>query len=102
MPVVDIYKKLEELERRIKKLEKLLKKIHGKEITYSLFDNIMVTDLGLSVRANNAFLGAGIKTIEDLTEKKRIDLLKMRNIGKKTLEEIRKALYRYGLKLKGE
>ena len=43
---------------------------------------------------------AGINTVKDLTEKTEDDMLKVRNLGKKSLEEVLKKINDLGLKLK--
>ncbi len=47
-----------------------------------------VEELDLSVRSYNCLKRAGINTVEELTQKTTEDLMKVRNLGKKSLEEI--------------
>ncbi len=61
--------------------------------------NTPVTELELSVRSANCLREARIKTIGDLVKKKEIDMLKYRNFGKKSLEEIKGILTKMGLTL---
>lgn len=56
-----------------------------------------VENLELSVRCKNCMHSAGIATIEDLTKYDVEALKKMRNFGKKSLEEIEGKLYEIGL-----
>jgi DNA-directed RNA polymerase subunit alpha len=56
-------------------------------------------ELELSVRALNSLHGEGIKTIGDLASKTDEDLLKLKNFGRKSLEEIKAALASAGLSL---
>jgi len=58
-----------------------------------------VGELGLSIRAYNGLRIARIKTLFDLTQKTEKDLLKFRNLGRKSLDEIKNALKHYGLSL---
>jgi DNA-directed RNA polymerase subunit alpha len=58
-----------------------------------------IEELDLSVRAQNALHNEGIKTIGDLVAKTDDDLLKFRNFGRKSLEEIKAALAAVGLSL---
>ncbi len=59
-----------------------------------------VEELDLTVRSYNCLKRAGINTIEELTQKTEEDLLKVRNLGKKSLEEIQSKLSELGLALK--
>jgi len=51
-----------------------------------------IEELDLSVRSSNCLKRAGINTVEELTEKTEDDLMKVRNLGKKSLQEIRDKL----------
>ena len=59
-----------------------------------------VRDLELSIRSENCLLRGGIQTIGDLLQKSREDLLKIRNLGKISLNEIWEKLESAGLKLR--
>lgn len=59
-----------------------------------------IEDMDLSVRSFNCLKRAGIHTVEDLTKKTEEDMLKVRNLGKKSLDEVILKLHSYGLKLK--
>ncbi|MBO5713314.1 MAG: DNA-directed RNA polymerase subunit alpha [Clostridia bacterium] len=59
-----------------------------------------IEEMDLSVRSYNCLKRAGIHTIEDLTKKTEDDMLKVRNLGKKSLDEVIFKLNSYGLKLK--
>ena len=59
-----------------------------------------IEEMDLSVRSYNCLKRAGIHTIEDLTKKTEDDMLKVRNLGKKSLDEVILKLNSYGLKLK--
>ena len=50
-----------------------------------------IIELGLSVRAYNCLKRAGINTVEELREKTKEDLMKVKNIGRHSLEEVLKA-----------
>jgi len=56
--------------------------------------------LGLWVRTYNCLKRAGIDTVEELCDRTRDDILKIRNASKKTLENIEIELAKIGLKLK--
>ena len=51
-----------------------------------------IDDLDLSVRSNNCLRRAGINTVEELTQKSEEDMMKVRNLGKKSLDELRRNL----------
>lgn len=59
-----------------------------------------VEDLDLSVRSTNCLRRAGISTIEDLCQKTEDDMMKIRNLGKKSLDEIKKKLAGMGKSFK--
>ena len=59
-----------------------------------------IDDLDLSVRSNNCLRRAGINTVEELTQKSEEDIMKVRNLGKKSLDEVKKKLSDLGLSLR--
>jgi len=59
-----------------------------------------IEELDLSVRSYNCLKRAGINTIEDLVRKTEEDMLKIRNLGKKSLAEIKEKLGNFGLSLR--
>lgn len=59
-----------------------------------------IEEMDLSVRSYNCLKRANIHTVEDLTKKTEDDMLKVRNLGKKSLDEVILKLESYGLKLK--
>lgn len=61
-----------------------------------------VEELDLSVRSFNCLKRAGINTVEELTEKSEEDMMKVRNLGKKSLEEVVNKLEELGLGLRLE
>lgn len=56
-----------------------------------------IEDLELSVRSFNCLKRAGISTVEDLTSKTISDIMKVRNLGKKSLDEVTNKLHALGL-----
>ena len=58
-----------------------------------------IEEMDLSVRSYNCLKRANIHTVEDLTKKTEEDMLKVRNLGKKSLDEVIFKLESYGLKL---
>ena len=61
-----------------------------------------IEDLDMSVRSFNCLKRAGIDTVEDLTNSTEEDMIKVRNLGKKSLEEVIQKLHSLGLDLKKE
>ena len=56
-----------------------------------------IEDLELSVRSFNCLKRAGISTVEDLTNRSESDMMKVRNLGKKSLDEVIAKLHSLGL-----
>ena len=61
-----------------------------------------IEELDLSVRSFNCLKRAGIDTVEDLVNKTQDDMIKVRNLGKKSLEEVIQKLESLGLGLKAD
>ena len=59
-----------------------------------------IEELELSVRSFNCLKRAAINTIEELTQKTEDDMMKVRNLGKKSLDEVKAKLDELGLSLK--
>ena len=58
-----------------------------------------IEDLDLSVRSYNCLKRANINTVADLTEKTEDEMIKVRNLGRKSLEEVKKKLQELNLSL---
>ena len=58
-----------------------------------------IEDLDLSVRSYNCLKRANINTVADLTAKTEEDMMKVRNLGRKSLEEVKKKLQELDLSL---
>ncbi|MBQ1263266.1 MAG: DNA-directed RNA polymerase subunit alpha [Oscillospiraceae bacterium] len=61
-----------------------------------------IEELDLSVRSFNCLKRAGIKTVEDLTKKTEEEMMRVRNLGKKSLEEVINKLHSLGYDLSHE
>ncbi len=61
-----------------------------------------IEELDLSVRSFNCLKRANINTVQDLTEKTEDEMMKVRNLGRKSLEEVINKLALMGLSLKSE
>jgi DNA-directed RNA polymerase subunit alpha len=59
-----------------------------------------IEELDLSVRSYNCLKRAGINTVQELTERSMDDMMKVRNLGKKSLEEVEQKLQALSLNLK--
>ncbi|WAM01175.1 hypothetical protein NWE60_00610 [Mycoplasmopsis felis] len=63
-------------------------------------DDLDVVNLGLSVRSLNALRKASIKKVSQLTSMRKEDLENIKNLGKKSVDEIIKKIEEFGYKLK--
>ena len=61
-----------------------------------------IEELELSVRSFNCLKRAGIATVEDLTNRSENDMMKVRNLGKKSLDEVIAKLHSLGLNFRQE
>jgi DNA-directed RNA polymerase subunit alpha len=59
-----------------------------------------IEELELSVRSYNCLKRAGINTVEELIHHSEEDMMKVRNLGKKSLDEVKNKLEELGLRLK--
>ena len=59
-----------------------------------------IEELDLSVRSFNCLKRAGINTVDELTRKTEEDMMKVRNLGRKSLEEVKQKLEQLGLGLR--
>lgn len=59
-----------------------------------------IEELDLSVRSYNCLKRAGINTVQELTQKTEEDMMKVRNLGRKSLEEVKAKLAELGLSLR--
>ncbi len=91
-PFVDYDEHYVEFEEELKE-----KKDENEEIRKLL--NMSINEIELSVRAANCVAAANIKTIGELVQKTETEMLKYRNFGKKSLNEIKEILSGMGLSL---
>jgi len=61
-----------------------------------------IEELDLSVRSYNCLKRAGINTVQELTQKSEEDMMKVRNLGRKSLEEVQEKLEELSLGLRDE
>lgn len=64
--------------------------------------SLPIEDMDFSVRSYNCLKRANINTVEDLVNKSKSDMLKVRNLGLKSIEEVVQKLETYGLSLRNE
>lgn len=97
--LTDYFNLIVELEEGLVEVDSVIKpSVEGKEKPKS---TMMIEDLDLSVRSYNCLKRAGIQTVEELTQKTEEDMMKVRNLGKKSLKEVKDKLHDLGLGFKG-
>ena len=64
------------------------------------YENVIIEELDLSCRSYNCLKRAGIQTVLELTEKTEEEMMKVKNLGKKSLKEIKEKLASIGLSFK--
>ena len=64
------------------------------------YQEMSIEELDLSVRSYNCLKRANIITVQELTLKTEDDMMKVRNLGKKSLKEVRDKLKALGLSFK--
>ena len=85
------------LSEKIKVLDSILLKSEDDKQQQVL--KMLIEEMDLSVRSYNCLKRANIHTVEDLTKKTEDDMLKVRNLGRKSLDEVINKLASYGLAL---
>ncbi len=81
--------------------------VHGVEILVEKEESkkekileMNIEDLDLSVRSYNCLKRAGINTVEELVQRDEEEMMKVRNLGRKSLEEVQQKLSALGLSLR--
>jgi DNA-directed RNA polymerase subunit alpha len=85
------------LSEEAKNAETMVERPEAKKEKYL---EMTIEELDLSVRSFNCLKRAGIDTVEDLTLSSEADMMKVRNLGKKSLDEVIQKLHSLGLSLK--
>jgi DNA-directed RNA polymerase subunit alpha len=85
----------------VKDMEETIAQPVAQEAITEINKNLLrsVNELELSVRAANCLKNANIRTIADLVQKTEADMLRTKNFGKKSLNEIKEILTEMGLGL---
>ena len=79
-------------------MESVMKEAQGEVQNKGLV--MMIEDLDLSVRSYNCLKRAGIQTVEELTQRTEDEMMRVRNLGKKSLKEVKDKIYDLGLSFK--
>ncbi|URL60710.1 DNA-directed RNA polymerase subunit alpha [uncultured bacterium] len=87
---VDLTKEAQNAKVMVERKETHQEKLLGKPIE----------ELDLSVRSYNCLKRAGINTVQELTNKSESDMMKVRNLGQKSLDEVKNKLNNLGLSLR--
>ena len=86
-----------------RKITRLVKQSKGerkvREHMGVFFGNMSIESLGLSVRSLNCLKNASINVVRDLIAYSEDDLMKLKNFGQKSLDEIKEKLGKYHLSL---
>lgn len=98
--VSDLRKKISEVEKKSASLDTLTTLSDAEAFVQSLDEPIENWDL--SVRSFNCLYRAGLRTAGAICEKRMDELAHVRNLGRKSLEEVVGKIHAHGLKLKGE
>lgn len=83
-----------ELEKTVEEINMLKEE---EVVIENKFDSMPIEDLELSVRSYNCLKRAGITTVAELTQKTEDEMMKVRNLGKKSLKEVKEKLIEQGL-----
>ena len=70
------------------------------EETVKKVNTMMIEDLDLSVRSYNCLKRAGIQTVDELTQKTEDEMMHVKNLGKKSLKEVKDKMFQLGLSFK--
>ncbi len=89
---------LTNVDEAVKDMDSLLKDANGETVNKGMA--MMIEDLDLSVRSYNCLKRAGIQTVEELTQKTEEEMMRVRNLGKKSLKEVKDKILEHGLSFK--
>lgn len=96
--LIDHLELLTNVDEAVNDMESVMKEAQGEVQNKGLV--MMIEDLDLSVRSYNCLKRAGIQTVEELTQRTEDEMMKVRNLGKKSLKEVKDKLYDLGLNFK--
>ena len=84
--LIDHLELLTNVHEQVNELDSMMKEAQGETQNKGLI--MMIEDLDLSVRSYNCLKRAGIQTVEELTQKTEDEMMRVRNLGKKSLKEV--------------
>ena len=96
--LIDHLSLLTDVHDAVNDMESVMKEAQGEVQNKGLV--MMIEDLDLSVRSYNCLKRAGIQTVEELTQRTEDEMMRVRNLGKKSLKEVKDKIYDLGLSLK--
>ncbi len=96
--LIDHLELLTNVHEAVNDYESVMKEAQGDPVNKGLV--MMIEDLDLSVRSYNCLKRAGIQTVEELTMKTEDEMMRVRNLGKKSLKEVKEKIYDLGLTFK--
>ena len=96
--LIDHLELLTNVDEAVNDMESVMKEAQGEVQNKGLV--MMIEDLDLSVRSYNCLKRAGIQTVEELTQRTEDEMMRVRNLGKKSLKEAKDKLYDLGLNFK--
>ena len=96
--LIDHLEILTSVHEQINDMDSVMKEAQGEVQNKGLV--MMIEDLDLSVRSYNCLKRAGIQTVEELTQKTEDEMMRVRNLGKKSLKEVKDKIYELGLSFK--
>ncbi|MCI8540229.1 MAG: DNA-directed RNA polymerase subunit alpha [Erysipelotrichaceae bacterium] len=96
--LIDHLDLLTNVHEQVNEMDSLMKEAQGEVQNKGLV--MMIEDLDLSVRSYNCLKRAGIQTVEELTQKTEDEMMRVRNLGKKSLKEVKDKIYDLGLNFK--
>lgn len=96
--LIDHLDLLTNVHEQVNEMESVMKEAQGEVQNKGLV--MMIEDLDLSVRSYNCLKRAGIQTVEELTQRTEDEMMRVRNLGKKSLKEVKDKIYDLGLSFK--
>ena len=96
--LIDHLQLLTKVDEQVSEMDSVMKEAQGEVQNKGLV--MMIEDLDLSVRSYNCLKRAGIQTVEERTQKTEDEMMRVRNLGKKSLKEVKDKIYELGLSFK--
>lgn len=96
--LIDHLELLTSVDEAVNDMDSVMKEAQGEVQNKGLV--MMIEDLDLSVRSYNCLKRAGIQTVEELTQRTEDEMMRVRNLGKKSLKEVKDKIYDLGLSFK--